>query len=226
VGTSDLTEISGPLASDVTLDAGSGPYYVTGELTVPAGTTLTIEPGTTIYFAQGTLLTVRGRLLAEGTPHRRIRLTRRPGSSDTWQGLAFDGAADNRLTYADMEYSSSGGESISLSNSTILIGNVTWSGTDETILSIFGSSVVVRNCVFPGVRSPAVSGRHLLASDPYMVFENNVFGVCSGHKQNVLNFSTAGSATVPRFVSNTFLGGGDDGLNLNGRTLISKATSL
>ena len=214
--TNDLTAISGPLAFDVTLDAGSGPYYVAGELTVPAGTTLTVEPGATIYFAQGAILTVRGRLLAEGTPHRRIRLTRRPGSFDTWQGLAFDGATDNRLTYADMEYSSSGGESISLSSSTILIGNVAWSGTNETILSIFGSSVVVRNCVFPGARSSAVSGRYLLASDPYMLFENNVFGVCSGLKQNVLNFSTSGSATVPRFASNTFLGGGDDGLSLGG----------
>ncbi|MHC4742982.1 MAG: lamin tail domain-containing protein [Planctomycetota bacterium] len=49
-----------------------------------------------------------------------------------------------------------------------------------------------------------------------MLFENNVFGACTGHKQNVVNFSTLGSATVPRFLNNTFLGGGNDGCSLDG----------
>jgi hypothetical protein len=127
--TNDLTEFSGPIASDITLDAGSGPYYVAGELTVPDGATLTVEPGTTIYFAQDAFLTIRGRLLAEGAPSRRIRLTRRPGSSETWRGLIFEDTTDNRLTYADIEHSSSGPESISLNNTEISIDSVTWSAT-------------------------------------------------------------------------------------------------
>jgi len=212
----DVTEISGTLTSDKTFDAASGPWRVNGDLTVSSGTTLTIEPGTTVYVGQGVQLIVRGRLAAEGTQYRRIRLTREPGSSSTWGGLSFNSVEDNRLSYVDMEYSSAGNRSISLDSSRILIDNVTWAGTDETILSISNSSLVVRNSVFPDTKVQTVSGHRLLPSDPYMLFENNLFGVCGGHKQDVVDFSTSGSAVMPRFINNTFLGGGDDGFDLDG----------
>ncbi|HUT09819.1 MAG TPA: lamin tail domain-containing protein, partial [Thermoguttaceae bacterium] len=211
------TNLSGTLAEGNTvLDAASGPWHVTGDVTVPAGSTLTIEPGTTVFFDQGRRITVNGRLVAEGTEYRRIRLSTEPGSGAAWNGLYFNSQQDNRLTFADMEYSTSGSRSISLSNSRILIDNVTWSGTDETILDISDSSLIVRNSVFPGTSAQTVSGHRLLASDPYMLFENNVFGVCTGEKQDVIDFSTTGSATMPRFIGNTFLGGGDDALDLDG----------
>ena len=51
---------------------------------------------------------------------------------------------------------------------------------------------------------------------PYLLFENNTFSVSSGEKQDVVDFTTSGPTPVIRFIGNTFLGGGDDGLDLDG----------
>ncbi|MEA3226982.1 MAG: CotH kinase family protein, partial [Planctomycetota bacterium] len=83
----DVSAISGMIGSDMTLDAASGPWHVTGDVTVPARVTLTIEPETTLFFDEDTKLTINGRLVAEGTEYKRIRLTRQPGLSSTWNGL-------------------------------------------------------------------------------------------------------------------------------------------
>ncbi|MHC4371071.1 MAG: CotH kinase family protein, partial [Planctomycetota bacterium] len=212
----DVSVISGVLASDTTLDAASGPWQVTSDVTVPAGVTLTVEPGTTVYFDEDTRLTVNGRLAAEGTQYKRIRFTRQPGSLATWDGLHFDSTEDNRLTYLDMEYSSRDGESIRIEDSRLLIDNVTFAGTDKTIIRIDRSSLIVRDSIFPETTVQTVSGRRALPSDPYIIFENNVFGICSGHKQDVVDFSASGPVPSPRFINNLFLGGGDDGLDLDG----------
>jgi len=212
----DVAEISGTLASDTTLDAASGPWSVTGNVTVPMGVTLTIEPGTTVFFDEDTRLTVYGRLVAEGTEYERIRLSRQPGSSSTWDGLHFNSIQDNRLVYLDMEYSSRDGESIRADGSRLLIENVTWAGTNRTIIRINRSSLIVRNSIFPDTTAQTISGHRALASDPYIIFENNIFGICSGHKQDVIDFSTSGPTPVPQFVNNVFLGGGDDALDLDG----------
>ncbi len=211
----DVADIAGMPVQDTVLDAASGPWRVSGSMVVPEGATLTIEAGATLYFERSAQLDVRGRLVAEGTEFERIRMTREPGSSATWNGIDFDSDADNRLAYVDMEYASEG-SSIRLSNSRVSIDNVTWAGTNGTILSISSSSVVVRNSVFPSTTAQAVSGHRALGSDPYILFENNVFGVCTGHKQDVLDFSTSGADVMPRFIGNVFLGGGDDALDLDG----------
>ena len=70
-----MSSLSGTQATSLVLDAASGPWHITGDVTVPAGVTLTIEPGTTLFFDAGTGLTVNGRLLAEGTELEHIRLT-------------------------------------------------------------------------------------------------------------------------------------------------------
>ncbi|UCG55979.1 MAG: lamin tail domain-containing protein [Phycisphaerales bacterium] len=211
-----VADLSGTIGSDTTLDAASGPWFVTSDVTVPAGVTLTITPGTTVFFDDGTRLTIDGQVIAAGTEFKRIRLTRQPGSSATWNGLDFHSAEDNRLECLDMEYSSADGESISLDDSRLLIDDVTWAGTDKTIINISNSSLIVRDSIFPDTVVQTVSGHRALISDPYILFENNVFGVCSGDKQDVVDISMSGPSPIPRFVGNVFLGGGDDGLDLDG----------
>ncbi len=212
----ELAEISGVLRSDTTLDAASGAWFVTSDVTVPAGITLVIKPGTTVFFDEGTRLTINGRLVAQGTEYERIQLTRFPYESSIWDGLHFNSAEDNYLAYVDMEYSSRDGESIRLNDSRLHLDNVTWAGTDKTIIQISNSSLIVRNSIFPDTSVQTVSGHRMLISDPYLVFENNIFGICSGDKQDVVDFSTSGSGTRLQFIDNIFLGGGDDGLDLDG----------
>ena len=101
----DVSNISGALSADTILDAISGPWHVTGDLTVPAGITLSIEAGTTLFFDAGAGIVVQqgGRLIADGTEDWRIRLTRMPGSNSRWDGIQFNRTTeDNRLSYIDM----------------------------------------------------------------------------------------------------------------------------
>lgn len=212
----DVSEISGVLRSDTTLDTASGPWFVTSDLTIPAGITLVIEPCTTIFFEESTRLTINGRFVAQGTEYERIRLSRLPYASSSWDGLYFNSTEDNLITHLDMEYSSNGSQSILMDSSRLLIDDVTWTGTDRTIIQINNSSLIVRNSIFPDTAVQTISGHGMFSSDPYLVFENNIFGICSGNKQDVVDFSTGGPSPIPQFINNIFLGGGDDGLDLDG----------
>ncbi|MCX8155485.1 MAG: Ig-like domain-containing protein, partial [Verrucomicrobiae bacterium] len=54
----DSVPVSGTISADTTWLAASGPYNVTGTLTIGSGATLTIQPGTTVYFGSGANLVV------------------------------------------------------------------------------------------------------------------------------------------------------------------------
>jgi hypothetical protein len=73
---------SGPAAAgEIRWTLGGSPYRVTANTTVPAGVTLRIDPGVNVQFGQNVRLRVNGRLLAEGTPARRIVFSHVPGTS-------------------------------------------------------------------------------------------------------------------------------------------------
>jgi hypothetical protein len=57
-----------------------GPYHVTANAIVPAGTKLTIQPGTLVYFDQNRRLTVNGRIQALGLASAHITFSHVPGT--------------------------------------------------------------------------------------------------------------------------------------------------
>ncbi|MEX2189045.1 MAG: Ig-like domain-containing protein, partial [Pirellulales bacterium] len=131
------TNYAGTLAANTTWSAATGPFRVTGNLTVPAGVTLTIQPGTSVYFDPGTSLTVNGRLVANGTDLSHIYMGLAPGNTGTWNGVAFASTTlANQMTYVDMRSSDGAGESIRSTNSTITLDRMTWSGTNSTVLEL------------------------------------------------------------------------------------------
>ena len=88
------------------------PYYIGGNVTVPASETLTIEPGVTIYI--DTTLTnteiqflVNGNLIAKGSENDSIIFIPKPGQErkGLWKGLVFnpddDGYLENKF---EMDY--------------------------------------------------------------------------------------------------------------------------
>ena len=182
------------LTGNIVLSAASGPWRIASSMTVPAGSTLTIQPGATVYFSSGVRLTVTGRLIAEGTEFNRISLVGDPAASASWGGIRFSSSnQDNQLVCVDMRKSSSASESIRLDSSRALLDGMTWSQTNEVILQIESSSVIVRNCVFPdNTGDQSVSGHLLLAANPYLTFESNIFGVHSGTKKDVLDCTVSG----------------------------------
>ncbi|MGV3531973.1 MAG: CotH kinase family protein, partial [Chthoniobacteraceae bacterium] len=63
----------------ITWSAAAGPYYVADHLKVAKGQTLVIQPGTSVYVAQNKRITVEGRIIAQGTPGKRIKFSHMPG---------------------------------------------------------------------------------------------------------------------------------------------------
>lgn len=97
----------------------SGTRSFSGEVVVPKGETWTIRPGTTVRF-RGGRWTVRGRLLAEGTPGAPIRLV----GDDAFEGLDFRGSDGSVVAHAVIE---GGGRGAQLTGSSVTFRRVRWS---------------------------------------------------------------------------------------------------
>jgi hypothetical protein len=207
----------GTLAANTTLDAARGPWLVTGDVVVPAGVTLTIEPGVTVYFAAGAGIDIAGRLVAEGTATKRIVLTRERGATGTWDGLQFNSSPqDNRLAFIDMSFGDGRGHTIGANSSRLSIDHATWSGTQRTVIEVQNPALRVSNSVFPSVSV----GETLHGSAPggtqYLILEGNTFSINTSG-DDVIDIGPAQGATPPvQLRRNIFLGGGDDGIDLDG----------
>ena len=95
----------GTLWANTTLLASTGSYTAAGDLTVPPNVTLTIEPGVTLSFTSSSdimlagenasrgELTVRGTLIANGTPANKITIASTSTSAGSWYGVELDTGA-------------------------------------------------------------------------------------------------------------------------------------
>ncbi|KAI8506513.1 hypothetical protein Bbelb_159400, partial [Branchiostoma belcheri] len=89
-------DIGGSYYGNHTLSLSGSPYDVTRDINVYESATLTIEAGVRLLFPEGVGMTVRGRLIAAGTPEHRIvfeRKTNPPGD----QGSTVTRDPDIRL---------------------------------------------------------------------------------------------------------------------------------
>lgn len=213
--TGTSTPVAGTLAADATWAAAAGPYLVSGDLIVPAGVTLRIEAGTSVFFQPEARLMVFGRLLAEGAPDCRLRFARPPADTHLWRGIAFSGATnENRLTYLDMAFI--GRSALTFTNSVALIEQMRWDGTSQNIIWAVDSSLRIRDCVFPTMWYDEQIEGVGMPPDGYMIIEGNVFGSTIGYC-DIVDF-TGGHRPGPilQALNNVFLGGSDDGLDLDG----------
>ncbi len=210
--------------------AASGPYRVTGNLTIPAGVTLSIEAGTSVFVDPGVTIRVEGSLIAEGEPFKPIRICKTPGTTGAWGGILFaDSTMNNRIRYAIIEQARSTNGMVNLSGSKALFENVEfgYTGTETQAplrrVHILNSSAIVRNCVFTDVckagqaptnnTSEHIWGAGILAGGEVLL-EGNTFGRTPGHNDAFDFDSQPGQIEIPCIRNNRFLGGGDDALDL------------
>ena len=215
----DMAPLSGVLTDDMRLTAADGPWLVPTMLTIPDGVTLTIQLGATLFFEEGAGIEVLagGRLVVKGTASRRIRLTRVPNSSGSWQGLRFENTLeDNRFYYVDIEFADGQGESVAIRSSRVSFYDVTWAGTDRCILDVEHPTVTVRNSVFPAVSDAEPVHGVGLSGDEQLIFERCVFGSATGYN-DIIDFA-GGQRPGPilQIYDSVFLGGGDDGADMDG----------
>ena len=211
-----LTNVGGVITADTVWTRDGSPYEVTSDITVLDGVTLEIEAGATVLFGENTGLTVNGRLVAAGSAFDRITFDRAAGAAD-WSGIAFvDTLADSRITFANMLYGDDQGEAINVNHSRLLLDNVVWEGTSGTILELEHPSVIVRNSHFPISNGGEIIHGEYIENDEYLIIEGNVFENSNngGDVIDILGADRPGP--VMQILNNVFLGGGDDGIDLDG----------
>jgi fibronectin type 3 domain-containing protein len=161
------TVAGGNLTGVTTWTAANGPYNVTGNITVPAGSTLNIEPGTSVFFEAGTRLTVNGILDAQGTPHQRIRFSTRPGTAQVanirpelglapphWGGVHIAGSNSplNIISHADFEFAQptpaqNDGSIGVVGGGRLVLDDITNFGSHLRWIYVNASSITIRNSV-------------------------------------------------------------------------------
>ena len=207
--------VSGTIATDAVWTADRR-WVVTSNLTVASGATLTIDPGTVVTVAAGAAINVQGQGIARGSATQPIRLTR-SGSSGAWNGLIFSNTPQaNELTFVDLAYSDGSGQSVEVDHARLAMDHVQWLQTTRTALEVSHPSLVVTNSRFPSIiDNETVHGSGLSGSE-YFILQGNVFGTTTGYS-DVVDF-TGGQRPGPiiQVIDNVFLGGSDDGLDLDG----------
>ena len=126
--------------------------YVTNEVTVNSGVTLTIDPGTVVKFAAAARLTIKGKLIAEGTISDSIRFSAldNDAPSNTWKTIFFDhtNVNDRRkssIKYAVITDANNGVFVKNADDSTVTISNSRISNNRIGVYSNYSDAVLIEN---------------------------------------------------------------------------------
>lgn len=210
--------LSGTLTTDTTLGIDDSPWTVDSTVTVPVGVTLTIEEGVRVDFEDGTGIVVDGgRMIANGREAAPVVFGRPAGSTHTWDGFVFeDTLEDNRLTHFVMEYGDDAGQSIEVTRARLTIQFGDWPTTEETMIELDEPSVIIEDSAIPGISGGEVIHGKDLVAPGWLILRRNTFGEAS-NGGDVIDFTGAEApGPVLQVIDNFFMGGDDDGLDLDG----------
>ena len=215
--------VSGNVSSDTTLAAADGPWYVTSPLNVLPGVTLSIEPGTSLFFTPAGGITVQpgGVLLCAGTRYDRIRLGRIPGSNDNWQGISIeaptgqDSDAGNEISFTDFDAGDAQGECIALRRSRLLLDQVTWSNSSDTVLELYRPKLEIRDCSFPSIPTSRAIQGNTLRNDDFLLIHRNSFEASSAYNDIILFSGASRPGPILAAYDNLFNGATDECFDLN-----------
>ncbi len=245
------TVIEGQLpAGDTTWTAAAGPYQVRGKVVIPADAKLEIAPGTSVYFEQDAELVVRGTLVAIGTEQARIRFTTVPGVPDVpdlpglpsgpprWKGIHFVDtlANENQIAYADIEYAQDAMGSIGVTDSELVVNQVTFRGTHRRMIYGMNASMVIRDSDFPDMfavdENPVelkldnvsehikIMGR--TPEGGQLIIQGNHFGTNKGHNDVIdADSNRVSQGPILQVLDNVFTATGDELLDLGGDVYVA-----
>jgi hypothetical protein len=186
-----------------TLDGS--PYFIQGNIEIPADSTLTIEPGVVVEFQGHYSLQVQGRLLAVGTETDTILFTINDttgfSNPDTsfggWYGIRFSDTPQHndssKIVYCKLEYGKA-------------LGSVWYLNAGGAICIIQFDKVLIAHCLITNNcaisstdHTPIGGGIYLFNSD--VIIRDNIFSN---------NFTKLGGAVFfdnsnPEFRNNTFI---------------------
>ncbi len=160
-----------------------------------------------------------------------------PDGPPRWQGIHFEDSlsANNVISFADIEYAESTGGSVGAVDSQITVDHATWHGTHLRMFYAVRSSYEVSNSTFPdmftGDESPRAIGldnvsEHVktdgaIPSDGRAIIRDNLFGTNRGHNDVIDAVSGQRPDPILQILNNTFLGSGDEALDLGGDVYVA-----
>jgi hypothetical protein len=151
-----LSEIAQVINEPVTLSKVNSPYFVINNVSVESNGIITVDPGTVIYFSGGKGITVKGKILMNGTVEEPIILTSYY-QSEKWGAICFENSnGSSELNNVNISLATNGIDSvnyfaaISSYNSTVNITNVHFNNVKLPISSQW-SDMTINACKFENV---------------------------------------------------------------------------
>lgn len=213
-----VVEVRGLISADQTWSP-ENEYLISAHAAVAVGVTLRIEPGTRITLGEGVNFIVNGRLIALGTPAKRILFTRANTHERRWGNIAINGSVGNpetQIAYAHIEFN--GRRAIACVGASVFLDNLTFGSTDQPYIDLEGSSFIVSNCHFPSASAnfEMLHGNQGIRAGGHGIFVKNFFGSTQNYN-DVIDF-TGGNRPGPivHFIDNVFMGSSDDSLDIDG----------
>lgn len=191
----------------------NSPYNVTGDITVPIGTTLTLEPGVHVQFSGFYSMNVQGTIVAVGTLADSILFTASAGNAAGWKGIQFNNntsLTNSQFNYCVFEKGKTGatsvqGAAIYVKNfNRLIVTNCNFrKNTANTGGAIYldHANITVSNSVFNANTSLGAGGAvHMTQSSP--VFTNCIFS----YNQSTLDGGAVNSfnQSNPKFIKSLF----------------------
>ena len=164
-GSSSFREVSGTLAAGGIWTAGEGPYFVGGNLDVPAGTSLVIGAGSVVRFAPGAVLTVAGLLAIDGTSEDPV-LLQPIRCGERWGGIRLidtgtaEAAPVHRIRHTVLSGANGAAGALEVRNARSEIAGSLFELLATAAITATGSSLVIDDCRFrslPGAVRAATS---------------------------------------------------------------------
>jgi hypothetical protein len=207
--------VSGLIAEDTIWRAADSPIVIAGDVTVNFGVTLTIEPGVHVLFGSGFVLTVNGRMLADGDPTNRIVFSR-TGSTGSWGGIFINGLPESRIRHAHIEFN--GARAINVVGGTAWLDHLTFGTPNFTYIDTSaGASYIISDCEFPSAATKYefIHSRDI-RSNGYGIIRHNFFGLPVGYADVIDHSGGKRPSAILQVINNVFSGATDDGLDIDG----------
>ncbi len=215
------TPVSGILNASETWSAPNSPYVVTGDLTVPANTTLTVEPGVSVQLFPGASLNIAGTLIAEGTAGQNISFSRVAGVDARWGRVRFDQSQGSVLRHCTLEHGSKSGDfsssipdrsALYITDSRMTIADCTFQFHDDYVLTAENSQLTIsRNSFYQN--GEAINLTNCVAT----ISQNVIEGVANGDDAIDINADWMHASPTPVLIErNVILRSSGDGIDLGG----------
>jgi hypothetical protein len=207
-----------PLLEGVTLLTASAPYQANTDVRVPPGSILVLQPGATLVLGAGVALDVQGQLYALGNEEAPASILGR-GAAEAFDTVRLTGRRSELhscvMAFGHVLLSVEGTDAAPIEVDACRLDS--WVGQEPLALRFEDADGLFLHDSRIGVETPdeEIQGEAVHGETSAAILLRNIFGKRLGYR-DVLDLGPCDDPHVPRIVSNEFLGGEDDGIDLDG----------